>query len=52
MIECVNTPIRVYDEKLDSICKDDANWQTQDNGFQYMRLAMNIESLENYYKVY
>lgn len=53
MIECVNTPIRVYDEKTRlNISRDDANWQNTRQWLQYMRLAMNIESLENYYKVY
>jgi hypothetical protein len=53
MIECVNTPIRVYDEKTRlNVTKDDANWQRTRPWLQYMRLAMNIESLQNYYKVY
>lgn len=53
MIECVNTPIRVYDEKTRlNIARDDVNWQRTRQWLQYMRLAMNIESLQNYYKVY
>lgn len=53
MIECVNTPIRVYDPNS-SILLNQAmgKWNYMRQKLQYMRLAMNIRSLQNYYKVY
>lgn len=51
MIECVNTPMRVYDEKT-RINKVANVWNHMRQELQYMRLTMNIESMEKYYRVY
>ena len=53
MIECVNTPIRVYDPNSRTrINQAVGAWNYMRQKLQYMRLGMNIQSLENYYKVY